>query len=173
MEHIVVKPVKGFRLDEDLIKSLKEIGNQKDLTLHALVKNILEKYSNSYYYLEQFHYQHVSPEIMKEITCLLTEPQLKKIAKRFAKDLESQIMFSFIEYNHEEIMQLLIRNFGIQITLAKKETNSKKVKYKIFHNLDESFSKLLKYILDELAPDKAKQTVTCNKNHINLELIEQ
>lgn len=146
----MIKPVKGFRLDENLVKSLKNKADQKGLNLNAMVSNILENYDSVYYHLEQNHFQWVSPTLMKQIMDMLTDSQLKKLAHILSSDWKNQIKYTFDILDLETIGRFLHRHFAMQNITIKSTEEDSIYKYTVFHNMGEKYSKLMSYTLKQL-----------------------
>lgn len=153
----MVKPVKGFRLDKNLIESLEDKSDQKGISLNAMVNNVLENYDSIYYHLEQNHYQWVSPAFMGQIALILSDSQLKKLSGILSQDLKNQTKYSFGKVNSDTIAKFLQRTLAIQNLTIKNEHVDKSTKYTIFHKMGPNYSKLMRYTLKKLGNNSIKK----------------
>jgi hypothetical protein len=147
----MTNPVKGFRLDEDLLDELINDSKKKRTNLNAHVSMILDTYTSHYKYMERLHYFWVSPEMFFELIKLTSQNDLKKLGNIYAKDLIKQMKFSHVEVNSRSIMDLLegmcfIRN----IPFSEKAWKRGASRYTIFHGLGENWSTIKKIALQDM-----------------------
>jgi hypothetical protein len=154
----------GFRLEEQVIKSLAEEAIRKGISVSSLVNKILKNYVTHEMQFEELGFILVSKDFLRKIFNVIDdEKHIQDFGEEFGTTMAKEyVSYFYPQVNSNTLVQFLdywFRRFQSCKHIVEDSGRSKKHYFTVNHDINIKFSIALKAILEGLIEPVSKTTV--------------
>ena len=154
----------GFRLQEQVVKTLAEEAERKGISVSSLVNNILKNYVTHEMQFEEFGFILVSKDFLRKIFSVIDdEKHIQDFGKEFGTTMAKEyVSYFYPQVNSNTLVQFLdywFRRFQSCKHIVEDSDTSQRHYFTVNHDINIKFSVALKAILEGLIEPVSKTTV--------------
>ena len=154
----------GFRLQEQVVKTLAEEAERKGISVSSLVNNILKNYVTHEMQFEELGFILVSKDFLRKIFSVIDdEKHIQDFGKEFGTTMAKEyVSYFYPQVNSNTLVQFLdywFRRFQSCKHMVENSDRSQKHYFTVNHDINIKFSVALKAILEGLIEPVSKTTV--------------
>jgi hypothetical protein len=154
----------GFRLEEQVIKTLAEEAVKKGISVSSLVNKILKNYVTHEKQFEELGFILVSKDFLRKIFSVIDdEKHIQDFGKEFGTTMAKEyVSYFYPQVNSNTLVQFLdfwFRRFQSCKHMVENSDRSQKHYFTVNHDINIKFSVALKAILEGLIEPVSKTTV--------------
>jgi hypothetical protein len=154
----------GFRLEEQVIKTLAEEAVRKGISVSSLVNKILKNYVTHEKQFEELGFILVSKDFLRKIFSVVDdEKDIQDFGKEFGTTMAKEyVSYFYPQVNSHTLVQFLdywFRRFQSCKHMVENSDRSQKHYFTVNHDINIKFSIALKAILEGLIEPVSKTTV--------------
>lgn len=154
----------GFRLEEQVIKTLVEEAVKKGISVSSLVNKILKNYVTHEMQFEELGFILVSKDFLRKIFSVIDdEKHIQDFGKEFGTTMAKEyVSYFYPQVNSNTLVQFLdywFRRFQSCKHMVENSDRSQKHYFTVNHDINIKFSVALKAILEGLIEPVSKTTV--------------
>ena len=154
----------GFRLEEQVIKTLAEEAIRKGISVSSLVNKILKNYVTHEMQFEELGFILVSKDFLRKIFNVIDdEKHIQDFGKEFGTTMAKEyVSYFYPQVNSHTLVQFLdywFRRFQSCKHIVENSDTSQRHYFTVNHDINIKFSLALKAILEGLIEPVSKTTV--------------
>ncbi|MEX2192595.1 MAG: hypothetical protein WD717_04375 [Nitrosarchaeum sp.] len=146
----MVKKVRGFRIDNDLLKKLSEKATQKGTNLNNFIGLILEMYNTNYNFYESTKHMIVNPKIMKTVLDKCDQDMIKCLSHIYTEDLKNQMVYSTNKITLNTLLITLEKNCSAQGQPFQINHEKNEIHYIVFHGINEQWGHIMELSISNI-----------------------